>query len=101
MITWLELVAPETVSTSKIDSKDEIGEMLASINQLADDLQNVVIGTMNQIAAGGVSANIKVRDPEDEIARASNEQASEIVSVNRVNQPRLFTVGHQIRRAAD
>jgi len=69
------------VSTSKIDSKDEIGGMLASMNQLADDLQNVVIGTMNQIAAGGVSTNIEVRDPEDEIARAS-----EIVSVNRVNQ---------------
>ena len=64
--------------------------MLASINQLADDLQNVVIGTMNQIAAGGVSANIEVRDPEDEIARASNEQASEIVSVNRFNQLELF-----------
>ncbi|MDP2843192.1 MAG: HAMP domain-containing protein [Acetobacterium sp.] len=78
------------MSTSKIDSKDEIGEMLASINQLADDLQNVVIGTMNQIAAGDVSANIEVRNPEDEIARASNEQASEIVSVNRFNQLELF-----------
>ncbi|WP_296560902.1 methyl-accepting chemotaxis protein [uncultured Acetobacterium sp.] len=54
----------------KIDSKDEIGEMSASMNQLADDLQNVVIGTMNQIAAGDVSANIEVRDPEDEIAPA-------------------------------
>jgi methyl-accepting chemotaxis protein len=97
LITWLELVAPETVSTSKIDSKDEIGGMLASMNQLADDLQNVVIGTMKQIAVGDVSANIEVRDLEDEIARASNEQASEIVSVNRVNQPGLFTVGHQIR----
>lgn len=64
--------------------------MLASINQLADDLQNVVIGTMNQIAAGDVSANIEVRNPEDEIARASNEQASEIVSVNRFNQLELF-----------
>lgn len=60
------------------------------MNQLADDLQNVVIGTMNQIAAGDVSTNIEVRDPEDEIARASNEQASEIVSVNRVNQLELF-----------
>jgi methyl-accepting chemotaxis protein len=54
----------------KIDSKDEIGEMTASMNELADDLQNVVIGTMNKIAAGDVSANIEVRDPEDEIAPA-------------------------------
>jgi methyl-accepting chemotaxis protein len=54
----------------KIETKDEIGEMTASMNQLAGDLQNVVIGTMNQIAAGDVSANIEIRDPEDEIAPA-------------------------------
>ncbi|MBI4857379.1 MAG: HAMP domain-containing protein [Acetobacterium woodii] len=54
----------------KVDSKDEVGEMTTSMNQLADDLQNVVIGTMNQIANGDVSANIELRDPQDEIAPA-------------------------------
>lgn len=54
----------------EVESKDEVGEMTASMNQLADDLQNVVIGTMNQISNGDVSANIELRDPEDEIAPA-------------------------------
>ncbi|MCG2729748.1 MAG: methyl-accepting chemotaxis protein [Acetobacterium sp.] len=54
----------------EVDSKDEVGEMTTSMNQLADDLQNVVIGTMNQIANGDVSANIELRDPQDEIAPA-------------------------------
>ncbi|MEO1816771.1 MAG: methyl-accepting chemotaxis protein [Acetobacterium sp.] len=51
-------------------SSDEVGEMTASMNQLADDLQNVVIGTMDQISNGDVSANIEIRDPQDEIAPA-------------------------------
>ncbi|WP_373485903.1 methyl-accepting chemotaxis protein [Acetobacterium malicum] len=54
----------------KIETKDEIGEMTASMNQLADDLQNVVIGTMKQISQGDLSANIEVRDHQDEIAPA-------------------------------
>ncbi len=54
----------------KIESRDEVGEMTASMNQLADDLQNVVIATMNQISNGDVSANIELRDPQDEIAPA-------------------------------
>lgn len=54
----------------KIESKDEVGEMAQNMNQFADDLQNVVIGTMNQISEGDVSTDIEVRDPQDEIAPA-------------------------------
>lgn len=54
----------------KIDSADEVGKMAQSMNQFADDLQNVVIGTMNQISEGNVSANIVARDSQDEIAPA-------------------------------
>ena len=54
----------------EIESEDEVGEMTQTMNQFADDLQTVVIGTMNQIAAGDVSADIEVRDPQDEIAPA-------------------------------
>ncbi|MBC3796576.1 methyl-accepting chemotaxis protein [Acetobacterium tundrae] len=53
-----------------IDTHDEIGEMAMAMDGLADDLQNVVIGTMNQISQGDVSANIKVRDDQDEITPA-------------------------------
>ncbi|MBC3888606.1 HAMP domain-containing protein [Acetobacterium paludosum] len=53
-----------------IDTHDEIGEMAMAMDGLADDLQKVVIGTMNQISQGDVSANIKVRDDQDEITPA-------------------------------
>lgn len=54
----------------KMNTKDEIGEMAIAMDHFADDLQNVVIGTMNQISNGDVSANIEVRDAQDEIAPA-------------------------------
>jgi len=54
----------------KMNTKDEIGEMALAMDHFADDLQNVVIGTMNQISNGDVSANIEVRDDQDEIAPA-------------------------------
>jgi len=53
-----------------VASQDEVGEMTASMNKLADDLQNVVIQTMSQISNGDVSANIEVDDPADEISPA-------------------------------
>ncbi|KNZ40341.1 methyl-accepting chemotaxis protein [Acetobacterium bakii] len=53
-----------------MNRKDEIGEMAQSMDTFSDDIQNVVIGTMNLIAEGDVSANIEVRDPQDEIAPA-------------------------------
>jgi len=50
-----------------MDTKDEIGEMALSMDHFADDLQNVVIGTMKQISDGDVSINMEVRDEQDEI----------------------------------
>ncbi|MGV8906019.1 MAG: methyl-accepting chemotaxis protein [Acetobacterium sp.] len=54
----------------KMVSKDEIGQMAMAMDGFADDLQNVVIGTMKQISEGDVSADIEVRDEKDEIAPA-------------------------------
>ncbi|MBU4439798.1 MAG: MCP four helix bundle domain-containing protein [Firmicutes bacterium] len=51
-------------------TRDEIGQMADTMDGLSDDLQNVVIATMNQIAEGDVSTNIELRDPQDEIAPA-------------------------------
>jgi methyl-accepting chemotaxis protein len=53
-----------------IDSQDEIGEMATAMDEFADDLQHVVIATMNQISAGDVSANIDITDDQDEISPA-------------------------------
>lgn len=41
-----------------MNSRDEIGQMAMAMDGLADDLQNVVIATMNQISEGDVSAQM-------------------------------------------
>lgn len=53
-----------------LESQDEIGEMAMVMDEFADELQNVVIGTMNQISAGDFSAIIEVKDERDEITPA-------------------------------
>ena len=53
-----------------LKSQDEIGEMALVMDEFADELQNVVIDTMNQISAGDVSASIEVKDELDEITPA-------------------------------
>ncbi|MCX6640562.1 MAG: methyl-accepting chemotaxis protein [bacterium] len=52
---------------------DEIGELTQSMDQFADDLQNVVIGTMKKIADGDVSMEIKAKDNQDEITPAMKQ----------------------------
>ncbi|AFA48627.1 methyl-accepting chemotaxis protein [Acetobacterium woodii] len=53
-----------------MNSRDEIGQMAMAMDSLADDLQHVVIATMNQISEGDVSAQIEVTDDQDEISPA-------------------------------
>jgi methyl-accepting chemotaxis protein len=53
-----------------LDTRDEIGQMAIAMDRFADDLQNVLIATMSQIAAGDVSANIENKDDRDEISPA-------------------------------
>jgi len=54
----------------RMDRKDEIGVMAGAMDTFADDLQNVVIGTMKQIADGDLSAKITPRDSKDEVMPA-------------------------------
>ena len=54
----------------KMNRKDEIGEMAATMDQFSDDLQNQVIGTMKRIADGDLSMDVKVTDSQDEIGPA-------------------------------
>ena len=53
-----------------IETKDEIGEMATAMDDFAEDLQHVVIGTMHQIADGNLSADIEPKDEQDEITPA-------------------------------
>ncbi|MFP4521241.1 MAG: methyl-accepting chemotaxis protein [Fibrobacterota bacterium] len=55
------------------DSKDEIGEMAETLNKFADDLQNVVVGSMKKIAVGDVNIELDSKDSADEITPAIND----------------------------
>lgn len=50
--------------------EDEIGVMAKTLDEFADDLQNVVIDAMKKIAAGDVSVEVEAKDKQDEIAPA-------------------------------
>ncbi|HEY5557145.1 methyl-accepting chemotaxis protein [Acetobacterium sp.] len=61
-----------------MDSSDEIGEMAIAMDSLADNLQNQVIGTINRISNGDVSANIEINDVNDEITPALKQTIESI-----------------------
>jgi methyl-accepting chemotaxis protein len=54
----------------RIDRKDEIGAMAKTMDRFADDLENIVIGTMKKISVGDLSAKVEPRDDKDEIGDA-------------------------------
>ncbi len=54
----------------RADTKDEIGTMARVMDGLADDLQNIVVGSLRRIADGDVSMEITPKDGRDEIAPA-------------------------------
>jgi len=54
----------------RLGRKDEIGVMADTMDMFADDMQNIVIGTMKKISEGDLSSKIDSKDPSDEIAVA-------------------------------
>ena len=54
----------------RLERKDEIGVLALAMDEFADDLQHVVVGTMQKIAEGDLSAEITPKDSKDEIMPA-------------------------------
>ena len=54
----------------KMDRHDEIGNMTATMDQFADDLQNIIVGTMKKVAQGDLSTDVASKDKDDEIGPA-------------------------------
>jgi methyl-accepting chemotaxis protein len=54
----------------RLDRTDEIGALAKTMDMFADDMQNVVIGTMKKISDGDLSVKIDTKDPRDEIGAA-------------------------------
>lgn len=69
-----------------VKSKDEIGIMAQAMNTLADNLSNNVVGSMNDIANGNLSAEISVKDDKDEITPALINTISTIKSITEETQ---------------
>ncbi len=52
----------------RLRRRDEIGVLADTMDQFAEDLQTIVIGTMQQVAAGDLHAEVVPKDGQDEIA---------------------------------
>jgi methyl-accepting chemotaxis protein len=65
-----DLQSGHLCSRLRMSRRDEIGMMAATMDTFADELQNVVVGTMKKIASGDLSANITPHDSQDEIVPA-------------------------------
>ena len=70
-------------SRLKIDTKDEIGQMAATMDSFADGLQNNVIGVMNQISVGEMNAIITTADSQDEISPALKRTLDTVKDLSR------------------
>lgn len=62
----------------KMKPTNEIGQMAVALDQFADTLQLTLIGTLNQIAVGDLSAEIKAQGPRDEITPALKQTIENI-----------------------
>ncbi len=58
--------------TSRVNyrCRDEVGQLTATMDAFAEDLEKNVVGVLRQIAAGDLSAQVVPRTPEDEISPA-------------------------------
>ena len=65
----------------KLDRRDEVGEMAGTFDRFSDYLEHDVVGTMHQIAAGDLSADLTARGEDDQITPALNETLASLKSV--------------------
>lgn len=54
----------------KSKRRGEIGILAKTMDLFADDLQNVVVGTMKKISNGDLSTDVSLKDSHDEISPA-------------------------------
>ncbi len=66
----------------RLDRNDEIGILAKSMDDFADDLQNVVVKTMNKISEGDLNIELKERDNDDEIMPALRKTVESINGLN-------------------
>lgn len=65
----------------EVKSNDEVGKMSAAMNNLADTLQNDVLGSMKEIAAGNINIEIAAKSENDEITPVILETAAKVRAI--------------------
>jgi methyl-accepting chemotaxis protein len=65
----------------RVRSNDEIGKMSAAMNQLADVMQNDILGSLKNIARGNMEIEVEKLDDSDEITPVVTETASVVKSI--------------------
>jgi methyl-accepting chemotaxis protein len=65
----------------KMDQADEIGVMAREMDQFAENLQNIVVGTLYKVAEGDISMEVTGMDDRDEIAPALKKMVESLRSV--------------------
>ncbi|QOR35333.1 MCP four helix bundle domain-containing protein [Clostridium sp. 'deep sea'] len=73
----------------QLNTKDELGEMGEVIDGFADDLQNVIVGSMKRISQGDVDFEIEIKDNKDEIGPALVQTINSIKGL--VNEAQMLT----------
>lgn len=73
----------------KINTKDEIGTLAKTMDQFADDLQNIVIGALIRISEGDATMEIKGKDEKDEIAPALKRMVDTIREL--INETKMLS----------
>ncbi len=81
----------------KLDRSDEIGEMAATMNRFADNLQQELVENLQKLADGNLDFKTIPRDERDKIRGTMNKLQADLTSI--VTQ--IQSAGHQINDASD
>ncbi len=65
-----EMTKGHLTTRLKMDRKDEIGILADNMDAFTDELQNKVVATLKQVAAGDLSATVMAADAQDEVRPA-------------------------------
>ena len=72
-----------------ITTKDEIGQMASALDSVADTLQTNVVGGLNLISAGDVSAVVEAKGEQDEISPALQKT---FLTLNGINNEIAYQI---------
>jgi len=80
-----------------LNRKDEIGQLAATMDHFADDLEHEIVDNLTRLAAGDLTIEIEPRDGEDRIRGSLNKLAHDLNDL----VAQIQVASHQIASASD